>query len=843
MEVPRADGLELGKLIGHGGCGRVFQAEDAAGADCAVKVFEERAISRQLLEKMTGRLKSGGWPSGVMPVIAADFKAAQPFWVTPLVVGVEDGAEPTPRTLQNLLREHPGTDSWKLVRSLARVLARMHQRRVAHGNLKPGNVFLTADGEVLLSDWAMGNVSDSRHFTFTDAVLYQAPEQLRNPSGYLDEAGYRWDVFSFGVLAYRILTGKFPRCQDTFSFVAPPPGETRKDGIQADLWKIARNLEARPAVVWPDAARNPLEVAFREWIDRCLPLDPLERPATMMEVAAGFELLESQAAAEAEREGLMDQRRHAERRGWRTLFFAGVATTFAVVLGCVLVLTGSQLLKERAAHGQEMISLKSAVAAAVAAEADARAKMTAARQALAYDREMSLARLEASRLIGDRLFAWAMEKGNRLLPPLDGRELRLKRLERYFEDFLTRTASVAALADERARIRLQLSEISLAAGDAPAASKRLGEALAAWAGLPMDAELKFRLATNSLLLALLHQSTADPGTEVAFIAARKALSEVPQTEVDGDRLNQLLAILDFHEAKILAARGDDAKALEQLLHATQTLNRIADQRPDAAILRSELANCYLSSSTILEGMGKLGDARELRALAVVELVKLLEDQPDDFALRLDLAGCYSATAESAMLAGDITGAESMSKEAMKLLDQLVVEQPDNAEAVSRKASQLGLRAGILRDKGLSAEAIKDNEKGIRMLEAIRASAPGNALVSYRLALLWWQQGRMLGMAGQRDAEIALIGKARDLLGQLEAAPSSNGPRPGQLQSSGAYLLGDLGHALQLANRKPEAVHAFTDAAALWQRLLESRPQSEEYDEGLAWCRQRLDDLK
>ena len=843
MEVPRADGLIPGKLIGRGGCGRVFQTKDAAGADCAVKFFEEKAISRQLLEKMTARLTTGGWPSGVMPVTAADFKSPQPFWLMPLVAGLADETDTTPRNLQNLLREHPGTGSWKLVRSLARALARMHQRRVAHANLKPGNVFIDADGEVLLSDWAMGNVPGTRHFTFTDAVLYQPPEQLRYPAGYLDEAGYRWDVFSFGVLAYKILTGKFPRCHDTFNFVAPLPGESCKDGIQADLGKIAKNLEARSAVIWQEAASNPLEVAFREWIERCLPLDPLERPATMMEVAAGFELLENQAAAAAEREGLMDQRRHAERRGWRALFFVGVATTVGAVLGCLWLLTDRQLLKERSGRDRETLSLKSAVDSAVSAEKDAKAKMAAALQTQAYEQEMSLARLEASRLIGDRLFAWAMEKGNRLLPPLDGRELRLKRLERYFEDFLTRTADIAALADERARIRLQLSEISLAAGDAPAATKRLAEALTAWAGLPMDGELKFRLATHSLLLALVRQANADPAAELAFVAARKALTEVPQTEVDADRLNQLLAILDFHEAKILAARGEDAKALEQLLHATQTLNRIADQRPDAAILRSELAGCYLSSSTILEGMGKLGDARELRVLAVVELVKLLKDQPEDFALRLELAGCYSATAESAMLSGDIVGAESMSKEAMKFLDQLVVEQPDNAEAVARKASQLGLRAGIQRDRGLSAEALKDYEEGIRMLEAIRASAPGNALVSYRLALLWWQKGRMLGMAGQREEEISLIQKARDLLAKLESGPASNGPRPEQLQSSGAYLLGDLGHALQLANHKDEASHAFTDAVALWQRLLASRPRSEEYNEALAWCRQRLDDLK
>ncbi len=274
MEVPPPQGFKPGKLIGYGGCGRVYQTQDASGAPCVVKIFDPDAISRRLLAKMTERLKSGGWPSGVMPVLASDLAANHPFWVTPLVAGIEDGVDPLPRTLQTWLGEHPGTYSWKLVRSLAKALAQMHERRVAHGNLKPGNVFFSDDGEVLLSDWTMGNIPGAEQFVFTDAVLYQPPEQLRNPAGYLEEEGYRWDVFAFGVLAYRILTGMFPRCHETFNFVAPEAGETRREGIQADLGKIAKNLEAQPGVKWPDEAQNPLEESFREWVERCLPLDP-----------------------------------------------------------------------------------------------------------------------------------------------------------------------------------------------------------------------------------------------------------------------------------------------------------------------------------------------------------------------------------------------------------------------------------------------------------------------------------------------------------------------------------------------------------------------------------------
>ncbi len=852
METPRVDGLKVLELIGFGGCGRVYRATDEMGAALALKIFDEAAISRKLLGKMTLRLEAGGWPEGVLPVSSAEFDEMPAIRVTPLIAdeeeeegslhGKKDGIF-IPRTLQHRLDRHPGLDSWKLVKSLAKALSGMHVRRVAHGNLKPGNIFFDANDQVLLTDWTLGNMPGVKHFHFTDAVLYQAPEQLRAPSGYLEEAGYRWDVFAFGVISYRVLTGRFPRCHDTFNFVAPPVGETHRDGLQADLQKIAKNLESQVEVAWPDVARTPLENGYRECIDSCLALDPFLRPATMTEVVRAFEAVEKEVNFSNERERFQNHQKKSERAVWRTLFLFGAAAAVAVVFAALWHLSTSQLSAERSQRLQEVGTLKEASEDALVAKAAAEVKASQAEQTLTYERELGIARLEASRLIGDRLFSWAMEKGHRSLPPLDGRELRLKRLERYYEDFLTRTAKIESLADERARARLQLSEISLAAGDATAATKRLGEALDAWSTLPMDSDLKFRIATNSLLLALLRQSNSDPETNDAFAAARKAFADLPRSDVDAERLDQLLAILDFHEAKLLAAAGDDTKALEQLMRATQTLNRISDQRPEAVILRSELAACYLSSATILEGIGSLGDAREVRSLASSELAALLKEKPGDLDIRMDLAGCYGAMAESALLSGDVPGAESLSQEAMKLLDGILVEQPDHAEAGARKAAQLGLRAGILRDRGLQVEAMKDFEEGIRMLEAIRASAPSNSMAAYRLALLWWQKGRMLGMGGRRDEEINLLVKARDLLETLEAQHAVDGPRPEQVQRSGAYLLGDLGHAQHLANRKEESFRTFSDAVSIWQSLLQSRPQSEEYSEGLTWCKQRLEDLR
>lgn len=842
MDAPRVEGLKILDLVGSGPCGNVYLAQDESDALLAVKFFHAMAINRPLLMKAVARLEAAGWPAGVMPVISSDFEARPARLVMPwFAVTMADG-QATPRNLQTRIADFPGDHSWPVVLKLAKVLATFHDLRVAHGNLKPGNVFFDDAEQVIVTDWAQGNMPGVSPADYTDAYLYQAPEQLRQPQGYLDEAGYRWDVFSFGVLAYRLLTGLFPRCDEIFSRVAPAAGEIRKEGIHADVQKIARNLESQGEIVWPDEAANPVEAGYREWILKCLSLDPAQRPATMAEVSRGLKQVNERIAAESQRTELSDQRQRAEHRSSRALFTSGIIATLALLLGGLWQLALFRYKNDRKSHAEEICGLKSQADAAVTAREDAMKSAAIARHDLEYERDVGQARLEASRAIGDHLFDWAMEKGHRRLPPLDGRERRLLRLERYFDDFLL-TADAKSLDDERARIKLQLAEICLARGDAEVAATRLAEALEVWKTRAADTTWKLRIASDRLLLALLLQTKNDPGTATAFTESREALTKVPQADVDVDRLQQLLAILDFHEAQLLAEQGHDAKALEQLMRATQSLNKLADQRPDAAVLRSELANCYLSSATILEGIGSLGDAREVRTLAAAQLVKLLKDKPTDAALRLDLAGCYGAMAEAAVLSGDVASAEDLSTQATGLLELLLREQPDNSEAVSRLGAQRWIRAGLLRDRGKAAEALKLADDGIRMLEGTHASDPGNGTVCYRLALLWWQKGRMLGAAGDRGQEMLLLVKARELLVMLEERTEYGLSRSYQLKKSLGYLLGDLGHAQGLASKSDESKKTFEQAVSVWEALSKSQPQSEEAEEALSWCRQRLREIQ
>ena len=840
MQPPDVRELEVSGLIGTGACGKVYRARDAAGRDVAVKVFDPAAVNRALLEEASARLEESTWPTEAVTEYSAEYSGKQLVRVSALHAD-ESGGVWTPRSLQHRLDRFPGEQSWPVVLEILTALASLHDRRVAHGNLKPGNVFFDEDGRVRLTEWALGNRPGVATLEYTDAVLYQPPGQLREPEGFLQEKGYRWDVFAFGVLAFRLLTGAFPRCTATFDQVAPEPGKTRREGIAANLKRIAKSVESEPAVSWPDSPATPLERAYRGILDRCLSLDHAARPANAGEALQLFHAADKELAHEQQRDSILDQQRHARRSAWRANVAAGVLAGGVVILSVLWQTKKTAVVSEETGRKTEVDQLQAALDSSRAERTALMAKIEEERKTLQYDKDMWLARLETSRSIGDHLFAWAMEKGNRRLPPLDGRERRLERLERYFQDFITRTEMVAALKEERARARLQLAEITLAKGDPKAAARRLEEALVSAADLPSGPDLELRLATDRLLMALLLQERNDPGAAAAFETAREALEAVPQADVDGDRLQELLAVLGYHESRLLAAQGKETEAFEKLQQSTEVLNRLVIQRPDAAVLRSELAECYLSSATILDGIGEMGSAREARSQASEELLELLKKEPSNLELRLDLAGCYGAMAESAALSGDVASIESMSKAAGKLLEEYIGQRPDSAEARSRLAAVRSLMSGVMRDRGEAAEALRLIDEAILLVEGVAVGESADPVAKYRLALLLWEKGRLMSIDRKIAEEIELETRSADMLRRLLNSDYAL-VRGEQVRRSLGCVLADMGHAAQRMENPDLARSAFGEAVEVWSALNRERPHNEEYEETLAWCQKRLKEL-
>ena len=157
----------------------------------------------------------------------------------------------------------PAEKAVRLVETLARAIDAAHQAGIIHRDLKPGNVLVTADGTLKVTDFGIAKRVNDPGLTATGAILgtpsYMAPEQA---SGRMSATGPATDVYALGAILYECLTGrppfKAPTAAETVLQVAqtePVPPRRLQHGTPRDLETIClKCLEKKPARRYPSAA-------------------------------------------------------------------------------------------------------------------------------------------------------------------------------------------------------------------------------------------------------------------------------------------------------------------------------------------------------------------------------------------------------------------------------------------------------------------------------------------------------------------------------------------------------------------------------------------------------------
>ncbi len=145
----------------------------------------------------------------------------------------------TGRTLDARLEEGalPLREALRVGMDVARALAHAHANGVVHRDLTARNVFLCEDGQVKLLDLGMAQAFGRRKLE-GGTPDYMAPEQARGAPE--DE---RVDVFSLGVILYRMIAGESPFPPGARGRRASLPGSTPRS---SPAWESSSGTCSRP---------------------------------------------------------------------------------------------------------------------------------------------------------------------------------------------------------------------------------------------------------------------------------------------------------------------------------------------------------------------------------------------------------------------------------------------------------------------------------------------------------------------------------------------------------------------------------------------------------------------
>src|SRR5205807_5317037 len=134
---------------------------------------------------------------------------------------------------------------------LARAMALAHRTGIIHGDIKPGNIFVTPEEKVKLGDFGIARLATQASVTerVKGTPAYLAPEQILGA-----RQDQRSDQFSFGIVFYQLLTAAPPFegnsvgavCSEILYAEAVPPSK-RTPAVPRELERvIARCLAKHP---------------------------------------------------------------------------------------------------------------------------------------------------------------------------------------------------------------------------------------------------------------------------------------------------------------------------------------------------------------------------------------------------------------------------------------------------------------------------------------------------------------------------------------------------------------------------------------------------------------------
>ncbi|MFF1383843.1 protein kinase [Arthrobacter sp. NPDC058288] len=245
--------FQLTTRIAIGGMGEVWKAKDLIlGRIVAIKVLKEEYTGDPgFLQRFRAEARHTALLNhvGIANVFDYGEEEGSAYLVMELVPG-----QPLSSIIEHEQVLSPDR-TLSMIAQTARALSVAHSQGLVHRDIKPGNLLITPDGRVKVTDFGIARLADQVPLTQTGQVMgtaqYLAPEQATGQT-----ATGASDIYSLGVIGYECLTGHRPFSGESQIAIAlaqvndapPPLPETLPTPVRALLMSmLAKDPKNRPA--------------------------------------------------------------------------------------------------------------------------------------------------------------------------------------------------------------------------------------------------------------------------------------------------------------------------------------------------------------------------------------------------------------------------------------------------------------------------------------------------------------------------------------------------------------------------------------------------------------------